>query len=219
MADTGFISQSTQQAAADDAKTSVSQTAASIAADDAATKLSQQLAGVGTDDAATFVSQQQTGVATDDARTFVSQLCYLVGRGPQTVPPGDSSTRTFTFDAGLGNEYYLLLQLSDSGIENRDKVMKAVRVTGKIGNGKVKVYGYGPMQDINVSDMEQGVGQRTTVILDPASTQVQQSRRFPVNIPNSMMSTVRVEGFWDGEGDRDRIDEILIDLAQQGIRR
>jgi hypothetical protein len=34
-----------------------------------------------------------------------------------------------------------------------------------------------------------------------------------------MMHLVRIEGRWDGTGDRDRIDEIFYEIAQQGIRR
>lgn len=151
--------------------------------------------------------------------------CVIVVESAALLPPpGGGGTTVHTFDAEtrIGTEgmvsWFLVLQLSDSGIENRDKVIKAVRATGKFSSGKIKVYGYGPQQDINLSDIEQGINPRTTVTL-ANTTQVQQSKRHPVNVPNCMMHTIRIEGVSSGTGERDRVDEILYEVSQQGIRR
>jgi hypothetical protein len=163
-------------------------------------------------------SQLIAEAAPTTGRDQISQLTIELLRGPEIVPPEDNPTQAYTFDAGLGLDYFLVLQPSDSGIELRDKVVKAYRVTGKTTRGKIKGYGWGPLQNISVDDVEQGTNARTTVIMQD-TTDIQQSKRFQVNLPNSMMHTVRVEGVWDGVGPRDRIDEIVVEVSQQGIRR
>lgn len=199
-------------------RSDVSQFVPLVGADDAETLVSQAVPLVGADDAAALVSQIAPLVGADDARAFVSQFVLLVGRGPEVVPPTETPVDTFTFDEGLGNEWFIALQLSDSGDELRDKVVKSVRVTGKTTRAMIKVYGYGPLENVNVSDIEEGTGQRVTQPM-PDTTQVQQSKRFPINVPHSMMHTVRVEGIDDGAGIRDRIDEIVYEVSRQGIRR
>lgn len=120
--------------------------------------------------------------------------------------------------AGLGLPWYIVLQLSDSGIELRDKVIKSLRVTGKLTNAIAKVYGYGPKEDIVMADLEKGIGQKVAVVLDN-TTQVQQSRRFQMNVKNAMTHTVRLEGRDNAEGIPDRLDELLLEVSRQGIRR
>lgn len=144
------------------------------------------------------------------------QECIQSGCGAPPSPPPSSGT--FTFDSGLGNKWFLALQLSDSGIELRDKVIKALRATGKFSNARIKVYAYGPLEDILVDDIELGTNAKCEVLL-PDTTQVQQSRRFQINVKNAMNHTIRIEGEWDGTGMRDRIDELIYEIARQGVRR
>lgn len=198
--------------------TEISQEVQLAGADDASAEIPQAVPLVGADGAETDVSLFAVGVGADSAETEISQFVLLVGRGPEVVPPEDNPVGTFTVGAGLGLDWFLALQLSDSGIELRDKVVKDPRATGKFTSGKLKVYGYGPKEDIDVEDIEDGTGQKAMVLLDD-STQVQQSKLLRLNVKNAMMHTVRIEGIWDGVGIPDRVDELVYQVARQGVRR
>ena len=220
MADISSISQLGATVGADDAQTDVSQAAALVAADDAGTTVSQAAPLVAADDAVTFVSQAAATVGADDAATFISQFVLLVGRGPEVVPPADSPSSTFVFDEGLGESWYIVPQLTDSGIEERDKVVKSVSVRGKVTNASFGVFGQGATNDVDVAAIEAGnINSLTGVRALPNTTLVQQSKRYPVNAHNITNHTVRVQGRWDGTGMRDRIDEIVYEVAIQGARR
>jgi hypothetical protein len=220
VADQTDISQFIPELGAETGSAQVSQVAPEVGADSSSAQVSQLIAeaSVGPADSPAEISQLSIESGPSASEAIISQLTIELGRGPEVIPPADTPTQVFTFDAGLGNDYFLALQPSDSGIEGRDKVVKAVRVTGKINNGLAKVYAYGPVQNVDVSQVEQGIGQKTAVALAD-STMVQQSKRYQVNVSNAMMHLVRIEGRWDGTGDRDRIDEIFYEIAQQGIRR
>jgi hypothetical protein len=134
-------------------------------------------------------------------------------------PPPSPSTGTFVFDEGGGVEWWIVPQLTDSGIELRDKVVKAVRVTGLVTDADVKVYTYGPTDPVVVSDLENGTNSITGAVPLADTTNVAQSQRWQVNCPNAMLSTVRVAGTWDGTSPRNRVDEICYEVAQMGVRR
>lgn len=218
MADTSFISQDVVEAAADDATASVSQSVAEAGADDASLFISQAVAEVGVDDATTFVSQSIVEAGADDATVLISQTVIEFAVGVVTPIPPEPSTGTFVFDEGGGVEWWIIPQLTDNGVELRDKVIKAVRVTGLVTDAEVKVYTYGPSDPVVVADLEDGLNSRAMRTL-PDTTNVAQSPRRTVNCPNAMLSTVRVAGVWDGEGPRNRVDEIVYEVAQQGVRR
>lgn len=148
---------------------------------------------------------------------FIAELGVATG---SIIPPTDTGpTRTVSFDGeGLGETYYLVLQLSDYGGEIRDHVLKAVDITGRFSDARVKLYRYGPTEPVTMSELENGTGYTAVVELD-TTTQVELSQRFPVNIPNARMSTIRIEGEWDGNSPRDRIDQAVVEAATQGIRR
>lgn len=126
---------------------------------------------------------------------------------------------TARFDAGAGNAWWLLPQLSDSGVELRDKVIKAVRATAKVTNANFKVYGYGATEELDIASMIAGTNSRTGAVAIPDTTGVESTRRFQVNVPGSALHTTRLEGEWDGEGIKDRIDEVEYEIAEQGVRR
>lgn len=196
-----------------------SQLSGEIAAGDSTARISQEVVETGAGDSNARISQEtlETGAADSNAR--ISQLTIELGRGPEVVPPAADETSTFTFDEGLGNEYFIVLQLSDYGDELRDHLVKAFRVTGKVTNAKVKIYKYGPLENVEMSDLETGTNSATGAIILSDTTAVQQSRRFPVNVKNAKGSTIRIEGNWPGTGDRDRVDEVVIEAARQGVRR
>jgi hypothetical protein len=176
--------------------------------------IAEVLAATGPDQISQLVAQLFQTTGPDQ----ISQITIELLRGPEVIPPSSNPASTFTVGAGLGNNYSIALQLSDSGIELRDKVVKDPRVTGKFTSAKLKVYGYGPKEDINVADIERGTNPKATLFIDD-STQVQQSALLKVNVKNAMTHTARLEGIWDGQGIPDRLDEIVYQVARQGIRR
>lgn len=126
---------------------------------------------------------------------------------------------TKRFDAGNGQPYYLVAPLVDSGSELRSKAIKAVHQTGKRSNVNAKIYAYDIDDEINITDLEDGANSTTGAISLDDSARVAQSEREQVNCPNAVLSTVRIEGDDTGETTRDRIDEIIVEHAIQGVRR
>lgn len=200
---------------ADDASTSISQDVQLAGGDDASTSISQDVQLVGGDDAKTFISQFISGAAPDDARTFISQFCLLVSYGePVPILAG-----VFRFDAGQRSSWWLVPQLTDSGNELRDKVVKAVHVTGKMTAPQFKIYAYQPEQEIDVEAIEDGDDGTKSFSLE-ATTEVTQGARKQINVPNAELHTIRLQGSWVDDGNmKDRIDEIVYEQAIQGTRR
>lgn len=187
-------------------------------ADASTTKVSQEIAEVGAAGSATQISQEMVELGAAGSASKISQLCIELGLGPEVTPPAESPVGTFTFDEGLGNEWFIVLQLSDHGNELRDHVLKAVNVTGKVTNALVKFYRYGPTEAIDMTALEAGSGFTAFVSLDNTA-QVETSQRFPVNVSNARVSTIRIEGNWPGTGIRDRVDQAVIEAAIKGVRR
>lgn len=161
------------------------------------------------------------GVTDSDGLTGTSSGCSIVIAAeppPPFIPPSGTFTVGFNEVSGLGIKWYLVPSITDSGVELRDKVVKSVRVTGKTTSANVQVHGWQPTQSINVTDLEDGLNPLATIPLED-TTEVVQSQRFQVNCPNLAQHTVRVEGEWNGQGIPDRVDEVITELAQQGIRR
>lgn len=135
---------------------------------------------------------------------------------PPVVTPRVEAQR---FDArGGGSSWYLIPQLSDGGIELRDKTIKAFRPTGKMTNPQFSIYKNGSQEPIVVTDMEDGINSATGKIPLPTTTEVEVYARTQINVANAMLYTWRLEGVSGGE-DVDRIDEVTVEVAVQGIRR
>lgn len=135
---------------------------------------------------------------------------------------GNTSSTGLTsmrFDEGIGNSWYLIPQLSDSGHELRAKVVKAVRVTGKLTDADFRVYTYGPEDTVEVSYLEAGTNSITGAVPLTDTNLVTTSERTQVNCPDASLHTLRLAGTWDGVGSRDRIDEIEYEQAIQDARR
>lgn len=131
----------------------------------------------------------------------------------------DPNVGTFRFDDGNGNEWFVASPISDSGDELRSKVVKSARVTGKVTDASFSIYSYDVNDAINVSDVEDGTNSATGNIALSDTTQVAQSARQQLNVPNAVLSTIRIAGRWDGTGIKDRVDEAVYELAEQGVRR
>lgn len=220
MADQTDISQFIPELGAETGNAQISQAVPEVGADGGSAQASQLIAeaSIGPTDSDAQISQLSVESGSSASTAIISQLTIELGRGPEVVPPADAPVGTFTVGAGLGLDWFLALQLSDSGEELRDKVIKSLRATGKVTRAKMKVYGYGPKENIQVEDIEDGVGQKVLVSLDD-TTQVQQTKRLPVNVKNAMMHSLRIEGIWDGVGIPDRVDELVYEIARQGRRR
>lgn len=195
------------------------QLVAEVGADASQSDVSQLVAEVGADASETQISQAVAEVGADASQARISQLTIELGAVVGTTPPTDTPLNTFTLGfGGLNINWYIVPQITDSEVELRDKMVKAVRVTGKVSNCNIKPYGWQPTQDIDVGDLEDGLNPLCTVFI-PDTTEVVQSQRYQINCPNLMQHTVRVAGFWSGTGIPDRVDEIVYEVAQQGIRR
>lgn len=219
MADQTDISQFIPETAPETGSAQISQDIQEVGASTSAAQISQDITEIGSNASAAQISQLEIESAPDHATVIISQLTIELGRGPEIVPPEDSPLGTFTVGfGGLDINWYLIPSVSDDDVELRSKVIKSVRVTGKITNANAKVYTYQPTEEINVDDLEDGVNAQVTVPLT-TTTQVVQSERFPVNCPNAVLETVRIEGQWRGTGIPDRIDEICWERAVQGVRR
>lgn len=133
---------------------------------------------------------------------------------------GDTPTiTTERFDAGTGSSWYIAPPITDSDEELRSKVVKSIRVTGKVTNCLAMVYGYDVSDPILVSDLEDGDNSSTGSIGVDPTTQVAQLPREQVNVPNAVLHTVRIAGDDTGQTTRDRVDEIVAEVAVQGARR
>lgn len=153
---------------------------------------------------------------------YISQFSMTVWApvGDEPPPMEPPITRTMRFGAGTtGNSWYLVASVSDSGHELRSKVIKAVRAIGKFTDAALQIYTWDLTQNINVSDLEAGTNSTTGDIALTDTTGVQQTPRFQLNAPNAVLSTVRIEGTWDGVSPADQVHELEYEVAIQGARR
>lgn len=219
MADQTDISQLITETAPDTGTAQISQDVTEIGASEGTAQISQGVTEIGADASTAQISQLEIETAPNHATVQISQLTIELGRGPEIIPPEDSPMGTFTVGfGGLDIDWYLIPQISDDSDELRSKVIKSVRVTGKITNANFKVYTYQPTENINVEDLENGDNAAVTVPLT-STTQVVQSQRYQVNCPNAVLETVRIAGQWRGSDIPDRIDELTWERALQGVRR
>lgn len=149
---------------------------------------------------------------------FISQLVFEV-MSPFEDTPTSAGVVTARFDAGEGSDWYIVGAVTDSGEELLSKTIKSIRVTGKVTDASMMIFGYGVKTTVSVDDLEDGANSSTGAILVPDSTRVVQSARLNVNVPNSVLWTVRVEGSDVGQSTRDRVDEIVVEVAESGVRR
>lgn len=163
-------------------------------------------------------------VTDHDGLTGETPGCGIIIDAAPPPPAPPKVVRTSTFDgnaAGSGerSHYWLALQPSDSGDELRSKIVKAGRVTGKVTNASFQIYKWDVGEPINVTDVEQGLNAATRPQNLPDVPQVTQSARKQVNVPNACLHSIRVEGTYEGDAIKDRIDEIAVEQARMGVRR
>lgn len=134
---------------------------------------------------------------------------------------GAANTVTGRFNAGTGSTWNIVAPVSDNGSELRSTVIKAVSVKGKLTSASAKIYGFDVSDPVSVSDLESGLNSSSGSVALANTTQVAQSERQPVNIPNCALSTVRIEGSYTVTPGviADRIDSINLERGVQGVRR
>lgn len=163
-----------------------------------------------------LLTSPTTDMIVSGVATVGSNLELLIGgrKSDSTVEVG-----TYRFDQGTSPVvYYLAPQLSDSGEELRPKrIGPAAKVAGKVTSGNLKVYGAASSQAIPVADIEAGTNALATLSLSNGSN-VTEGAVLKVNVKNLRQHTVRIEGTWDGTGERDRIEEVVYEYSISGSR-
>lgn len=154
-----------------------------------------------------------SGIAT------VGNYLYLVVGGRQSDDSVVTGTYQFNGGSGASVDYYAAYQYSDFNVPLRDHVIKAVKVTGEMGSGNVKVYGSGATQTVDVAALQAGTGSLVSQNITTSTSAVAVSQRYQVNVGNLAISTVRVSGTYSGSGSADRIDQVEVEASQIGVRR
>jgi hypothetical protein len=81
------------------------------------------------------------------------------------------------------------------------------------------LFGYDIGDGIDVGDLETGTNSSTGSVALTDSTQVAQSAMLNTNVTNSVLWAVRISGDDTGETVRDRVDELVVQVAEGGVRR
>jgi hypothetical protein len=149
--------------------------------------------------------------------TVGNSLDILVGGRMSGAP----IVRTKEYDKADGTAvpWYLVPQLSNSGVEDRDKAIQSMTVTGLVTSAAIQVYRYGAGDQINISAIEAGTGSASGSISIPTTTQVVQGGRIPLNVPRAATHTSRVNGIYAGSGTKNRVDKIMYEWVVEGVRR
>lgn len=157
-------------------------------------------------------------ISSDTHDCIVSGVATVGDRLEMLIGGRSADVDTMRFDAGTGVRGYVVAPLSDSDIDIT-KVVKPATVKGKLTNAVIQIYVYDVEDPILVSDLEAGTNSTSGDIPLSDTSQVTQYARQPLNCPNAMLHTMRVECEWDGAGVRDRIDSFGYEIAIQGVRR
>lgn len=115
-------------------------------------------------------------------------------------------------------DYYIAWQLMDNGSENLDKRIEAYRLNGKISdNGKFQIHAIAQGGAINRDDIDNGDNAVYEKDLDDMSN-ILRGRRIKEGPKNMSLWCPRISGTWDGVGDPDRIDEVVIEVSVHGAK-
>lgn len=129
------------------------------------------------------------------------------------------SVGTYRFDTGSGSSVSAYLAWAFNG-NGRDALVKALTVTGKITSPNAGIHGAGVAQAISTTILEAGnSGSRSGTINLTTTTDVTQSQRIQLNVPNISEWTVRLDSTWAGTGAKDRIDKAEVEYALSSMRR
>lgn len=155
------------------------------------------------------------------AATVNGQLEFLAGGRQQA---GTTVVRTYRWDDATAAQpvpAWLAWQFSDWGAERRAKAVKMLAVKGKLSAGATAgIHGAEPGESIPVAQLETGnAGSKSGSIALVASVVVSEGDEIGLDVDNLKQFTVRVDTTWDGTGEPDRIDEVVVDAILRGTQR
>ena len=144
----------------------------------------------------------------------------------EITPTDQLRIDTWEFDSPEPNvddrdpiNYYVAFQLMDNGAENIDKKLDAIRVTCKTSdNGKVQIYVFQQGDVIDKDNIESGTSPTYEIDI-PDATEVTRHKRVKGGPKNMSIWLMRYSGTWTGIGDRDRSDEIILELGFHGTKK
>jgi hypothetical protein len=153
-----------------------------------------------------------SGVATVD-----NELYFLAGGRVGA----DIQFDTFKWNAraGVPVDYYEVWELQAGGILDHNKSVKAVRTSGKFTNGQLQVYGFDSATPEDLANLEAGTNAQVAINLG-TTTNVENTPRVRINVPNMFTFTCRISGTYNGTDEQvDRTNGAVLDYIESGVRR
>jgi len=162
------------------------------------------------------VSSDTRDMIVSGGATVNNRLDFLAGG---RAPAGAFSIGTFRYGelSGLPIDYYVAFQPSDSGVEEKQKKVNSVRVTGNGSSRHLQIFGARAGGSINITDIENGTNSLSGPIAIPDSVGL--ARDFNTNhlVPRLQIWGIRLDGTYSGTGPLDRFDEIVADVDVHGM--
>lgn len=162
-----------------------------------------------------------SGIATVDEK-----LEFVCGG---RVEGGAFEQKTYRFAAGedgiTSMPWYLIWQPSDDGMDARSKQIEWVQVTGKLTDPILQIHGAKPGQEISTANMEAGSDAAdpdaffSGNILLTTAEKVTRHLRKRFKFKNLATYGLRLSGEWDGTGEPDRLDELVVGVSTHGRER
>jgi len=156
-----------------------------------------------------------SGVATVNG-----YLEFLAGGRKST---GAFEMDTYRFDTGSGSSvnWYLAWAYSDDGLEQNAKLIKGFRVTGRLDDATLGIFGSASDSEIDVDALETNNSGSLSgaIALDDATGNVKINEWNKIRVPNTLLYSVRIEGTWNGTGEKSRVDEIVLEVNAGGLRK
>lgn len=164
------------------------------------------------------------------AATVNDRLEFLCGGRQQD---GTTVVRTYRWDEPVEGDaipYFLAWEFSDAGIKDRTFAVKSIMVAGDLSlMPSAYIYGAGPGESIPTATLETPMsvganglspGSKSGPITLPFSFDPTQRDFIGLDVDNLKQYSVKVEGVWTVSFiDRDRIDEVLLEIEPRGARR
>lgn len=166
----------------------------------------------------TLSSTTQDCIVTG-AATVSNYLEFLMGG---RLANNSVSIGTYRWDqaAGVSVASSACSAFSDMGNELRGHVLKRFRTTAKTTSGTFGIYGFQPTEVIDTALITAGNASSLTGAVALTNTAgVALSPEFTFNAANLSVSAVQIASTYAGSGTLDRIDEVVLEGAEQGIRR
>lgn len=151
-----------------------------------------------------------SGVATVGGR-----MEFLAG-GRRDATTAQLSTFRYDEPAGVPVPYYFATQPADFGSEEFAKMIKYFRLTGRVTSFSIQIHGARGGGEIDIDDIEAGTNSLTGNITLPDSTSIEHQFRVRRKVKRLRNFSIRGAGTWDGTGEVDRIDELVVEISEHG---